>query len=55
MEYGNDGHLRQYLKKHFDSMNWNQKLKLALEIANGVSYLHKEEILHRDLVSILMK
>jgi serine/threonine protein kinase len=55
MEYANSGNLREYLKSH--SLSWeeesqkNQKYQLAFDITNGLYYLHKENILHRDLVS----
>ena len=50
MEYADNGTLRNYLKKHFDSLTWNDKLNLALQLAYGVSCLHDEKIVHRDLV-----
>ncbi len=51
MEYANEGDLRMYLSKNFESLDWNRKYKLALNITNGLHYLHNEDILHRDLVS----
>ena len=53
MEYANEGDLRMYLSKKFKSLDWNEKFRLALDITNGLHYLHKEDILHRDLVSNL--
>ena len=50
MEYANSGDLRAYLEKNFSSLDWDQKYQLAFDITNGVHYLHKENILHRDLV-----
>jgi serine/threonine protein kinase len=50
MEYANNGTLRNYLKEYFNSLTWNDKLNLALQLARSVSYLHDEEIAHRDLV-----
>ena len=55
MEYANGGDLKMFLSKNFKGLDWNQKFKLALDIANGLYYLHKENILHRDLVSNLLK
>ncbi|RIB22056.1 kinase-like domain-containing protein [Gigaspora rosea] len=49
MEYANDGNLRSYLKRNNNSLNWHQRLELACQITKGLSYLHSEEIIHRDL------
>jgi len=51
MEYANEGDLRMFLSKNFKDLDWNKKFKLALNITNGLYYLHNENILHRDLVS----
>ena len=50
MEYADSGDLRAYLAKTFSSLDWNQKRQLAFDITKGVHYLHKENIIHRDLV-----
>ena len=52
MEYADEGNLTNYLIKNFEDLNWNKKFRLALDITKGLHYLHKEDILHRDLVSI---
>ncbi|GBC49576.2 kinase-like domain-containing protein [Rhizophagus irregularis DAOM 181602=DAOM 197198] len=49
MEYADSGNLRVYLKKNFSFLNWNKKYQFAFDITNGVHYLHKEKIIHRDL------
>jgi serine/threonine protein kinase len=51
MEYANEGDLRDFLRKNFHNMEWHQKLTLAFEITNGLRYLHREQIIHRDLVN----
>lgn len=53
MEYADEGDLKYYLSKHFEKLDWNRKFRLALDITNGLQFLHKEKILHRDLVSSL--
>ena len=58
MEYADGGDLRAYLKNN--PLSWDeenqkyQKYQLAFDITNGIHYLHKENILHRDLVSPLI-
>ncbi|RGB27593.1 kinase-like domain-containing protein [Rhizophagus diaphanus] len=51
MEYADSGTLRNYLSDHFDSLTWNNKLDLAFQLANAISCLHAEDIVHRDLHS----
>ena len=51
MQYADGGDLRNYLKNNFKDLNWNNKKILAFQIADGLNYLHKENVLHRDLVS----
>ena len=53
MEYADDGNLQSYLKKNFDNLSWDNKKDLAFQIAKGIGYLHNENILHKDLVSIV--
>ncbi|RGB26494.1 kinase-like domain-containing protein [Rhizophagus diaphanus] len=51
MEYADSGTLRNYLEKNINSLTWNDKLKMAYQLASGVSCLHDENIIHRDLHS----
>ncbi|CAB4426232.1 unnamed protein product [Rhizophagus irregularis] len=51
MQYANGGDLQNYLKENFKKLTWDDKKKLALQIADGLNYLHKEDVLHRDLHS----
>jgi serine/threonine protein kinase len=44
--------LRNYLKKNFKDLSWDQKHDFAYQIACAVSCLHNEKILHCDLVNI---
>ena len=50
MEYADSGTLRNYLKEHFENLTWNDKFRLAFQLACAVSCLHDEKIVHRDLV-----
>ncbi len=51
MEYADGGSLQSYLKEDFDKLEWNDKYKLAFQLANAVSCMHNEGIIHCDLVS----
>ncbi|UZO14381.1 uncharacterized protein OCT59_005840 [Rhizophagus irregularis] len=51
MEYADNGTLRNYSKEHFDSLNWDNKLNIALQLARAVSSLHEKEIVHHNLHS----
>ncbi|PKK65208.1 kinase-like protein [Rhizophagus irregularis] len=51
MEYANSGTLKDYLKENFNNLNWNDKYNFAYQLACGVSCLHNEGIVHRDLHS----
>jgi len=54
MEYADQGSLSEYLTVNKDTLTWKTRFQLALDICNGLSCMHKEKILHRDLVSKLM-
>ena len=50
MEYADSCTLRDYLKKNFNNLTWDDKFNLALQLAYAVLCLHDERIIHRDLV-----
>ena len=50
LQYANQGNLREYLKNYFDSLQWNDKIQMALDIVCGLKCLHSREITHKDLV-----
>jgi serine/threonine protein kinase len=52
MEYADGDTLRNYLKKNFNTMTWNDKYKLAYQLACALACMHGEGIVHRDLVII---
>ncbi|GES93136.1 kinase-like domain-containing protein [Rhizophagus clarus] len=51
MEYANGGSLRNYLKNNFESLSWEDKYRLAYQLACAVLCLHSEGIVHCDLHS----
>jgi len=51
MEYMNGGSLYHLLQSNQD-LNWKSRAKMALEIGQGLSFLHSRNILHRDLKSM---
>ncbi|RHZ66127.1 hypothetical protein Glove_309g142 [Diversispora epigaea] len=51
LEYSNNGSLRQYLKTNFQKLDWNAKLNIAKQIANVLTFLHSNDIIHGKLNS----
>ncbi|GBB93565.1 hypothetical protein RclHR1_21990003 [Rhizophagus clarus] len=51
MEYADSGTLRKYLEKNISRLTWDDKFKMAYQLASAVSCLHDESIIHRDLHS----
>ena len=58
LEYANEGNLRDYLMnkrwkdlRKKNSLEWNDKIQMALDITCGLRCLHAEGIIHRDLVN----
>jgi serine/threonine protein kinase len=50
LEYADNGTLRTYLNNHFNEMDWNDKLRLAFQLASAIECMHGRGIIHRDLV-----
>ncbi|KAF0349989.1 kinase-like protein [Gigaspora margarita] len=51
LQLANNGDLREYLKTNFSKLKWTDKLQMAREISDGLEFLHKNDIIHRDLHS----
>ncbi|KAF0437017.1 kinase-like protein [Gigaspora margarita] len=51
LQFAVDGNLREYLKREHLRLSWQDRLKFAQEIAEGLTFLHEKGIFHRDLHS----
>ncbi|RIB16303.1 kinase-like domain-containing protein [Gigaspora rosea] len=51
----NNGDLREYLKINFSKLEWTDKLRMAHEISAGLEFLHKNDIIHRDLHILMIQ
>ncbi|RHZ65285.1 hypothetical protein Glove_318g54 [Diversispora epigaea] len=51
LQYAKDDNLRTYLRNNFKDLDWNTKINMAQDITNGLCYIHKANIVHRDLHS----
>lgn len=51
MEYCENGTLSSWLENNQGKIEFQRKLKMLLDIARGVDFLHRREIIHRDLKS----
>ena len=54
LQYADNGTLREYLMTNFTKLQWTDKLCIAKEIALGLLFLHDNNIIHRDLVNIVL-
>ncbi|UZO12122.1 uncharacterized protein OCT59_003671 [Rhizophagus irregularis] len=46
MEYADSGTLKDYLKKNFNNLTWDDKYNMAYQLSCAVSCLHDEGIVH---------
>ena len=52
-EFAEGGTLQKHLSCHFDSLTWEDKYKLGLDITGGLKHLHGLGIIHKDLVILM--
>jgi len=50
-DYADNGSLRKYLSTPTIKLDWPTNCQLGLDIVNGLRYIHRVGILHKDLVS----
>ncbi|PKY46974.1 kinase-like protein [Rhizophagus irregularis] len=43
--------LRKYLQQNHNQLSWKERINIAYEIIHGLSYIHDEKAIHRDLHS----
>jgi serine/threonine protein kinase len=53
LHYASQGNLREYLSNNFKSLQWKDKIQMALDITFGLKCLHSRDVIHRDLVFII--
>jgi len=51
MSYMKDGSLHDYLAKEFKNLKWKDKVRILLDIINGLKKIHEQNIIHHDLHS----
>ncbi|RIB10107.1 kinase-like domain-containing protein [Gigaspora rosea] len=49
LQFAKDGNLREYLHINFKTLQWKDKCRIAGEIAQGLAFLHHNQIIHRNL------
>ncbi|KAF9957212.1 hypothetical protein BGZ72_002045 [Mortierella alpina] len=51
LQFAGRGSLRDYLSRHFKTLDWSNKMRLARDVAAGISFIHEDNICHHDLHS----
>jgi len=51
LEYLSNGDLGHFLLDNPEPINWNRKVRIGLDVACGMAYLHSRNIIFRDLKS----
>ena len=53
-EYADGGSLRRYLSDTSVELDWLARCKFGINIVDGLRYLHGLDILHKNLVTIIV-
>lgn len=48
--FASDGNLRNFLDENFSNLKWTDKSRIAMEVSNGLMFLHEKNIIHQDIV-----
>src|SRR5438105_1371576 len=51
MDYKENSDLRKYLKNNASGLNWQKKLVNLSTIAEGLNFIHRQGLIHRDFHS----
>ena len=51
MDYIKNGNLHDFLTKEHKNLKWEYKIKILLDIINGLKKIHEQNIIHHDLHS----
>jgi serine/threonine protein kinase len=54
LEYADGGSLYSYLKENFENLEWDDKYRLAFQLASAVECIHNKNIIHSDLVMYII-
>ncbi|KAF9977726.1 hypothetical protein BGZ73_005089 [Actinomortierella ambigua] len=51
LQFAAYGSLRDFLREHFTRLDWHRKIRLAKDVAQGLRFIHEEDVCHHDLHS----
>ena len=49
LDYAKNGSYRKYLDTSYNKLSWKKKFNDLYDIASGLNFIHKNELIHRDL------